>query len=229
MPLSQVRAGMTCTALSVVRGTTVSQFSADVVDVIAGGALPLERSDPRSGYRAPPSTRPVSARAFPAPRSSVRMAREPCAQRARSRRALAEYGNKVALATPIEAILGQGPDPPPATSAGARLLRRARPMATPLTIGGLSGALGTRVIAAARRAGRPVLAAPAGPLGGFPRQDIRPGAAVSAGLSSGRHRHRRHRDRHVPRRLGGLGVRAPARRARTARAAPAGRVRVHCG
>ena len=36
MPLSQVRAGMKCTALSVVRGTTISSFDAEVLDVVTG-------------------------------------------------------------------------------------------------------------------------------------------------------------------------------------------------
>ena len=34
MPLSQVRPGMHCTGLSVVRGTTISQFDVEVLDVI---------------------------------------------------------------------------------------------------------------------------------------------------------------------------------------------------
>src|SRR5215217_554946 len=34
MPLSQVRAGMQCTGYSVVRGTTISSFAVEVVDVV---------------------------------------------------------------------------------------------------------------------------------------------------------------------------------------------------
>ena len=39
--------------------------------------------------------------------------------------------------------------------------------------------------AAAAKAGRPVLAAPPGPLGSFPPQTLRPGSAVAAGYSNG--------------------------------------------
>ena len=34
MPLSDVKAGMHCTALSVIQGTTISSFKADVIDVV---------------------------------------------------------------------------------------------------------------------------------------------------------------------------------------------------
>ena len=96
-----------------------------------------------------------------------------------------DYGNKLALATPIELILGQRPEAPGRARNAPRLLRSARPIATPLTVGGLSGPVRTRFLAAARRAGRAVLAAPSGPLGGFPVQDLRPGSAVSTAVSSG--------------------------------------------
>src|SRR5690349_24963443 len=36
MPLSQVHSGMHCTGYSVIRGTTISSFDVDVVDVIDG-------------------------------------------------------------------------------------------------------------------------------------------------------------------------------------------------
>ena len=38
MPLSEVRSGMRCTGLSVVRGTAISSFNVDVIDVVAGDA-----------------------------------------------------------------------------------------------------------------------------------------------------------------------------------------------
>ena len=38
MPLSEVRSGMRCTGLSVVRGTAISSFDVEVVDVVAGDA-----------------------------------------------------------------------------------------------------------------------------------------------------------------------------------------------
>src|SRR3954471_1096165 len=40
MPLSDVHAGMRCTGYSVVRGTDISSFAVDVVDVADGYGLP---------------------------------------------------------------------------------------------------------------------------------------------------------------------------------------------
>jgi hypothetical protein len=68
-----------------------------------------------------------------------------------------------------------------------RRLRRVgvRPLTGPLTVSGLSAPLGRALAAAGRRTGRPVLVAPAGPLGSFPAQTLRPGSAVAVGYSSG--------------------------------------------
>jgi hypothetical protein len=49
----------------------------------------------------------------------------------------------------------------------------------------VSATLGRALEAAGRRAGRPVLAAPAGPLGSFPPQQMRPGASIGVSYSSG--------------------------------------------
>ena len=35
MPLSEVRSGMRCTGLTVIRGTEISSFDVEVIDVIA--------------------------------------------------------------------------------------------------------------------------------------------------------------------------------------------------
>jgi hypothetical protein len=59
------------------------------------------------------------------------------------------------------------------------------PLASPLTVSGLSRGLALGLEAAGKRVGRPVLAAPAGPLGSFAVQSLRPGSAVSVGYSSG--------------------------------------------
>ena len=64
-------------------------------------------------------------------------------------------------------------------------MSRARPLATPLTVSGVSTAMGRALERAGRRAGRPVLAAPAGPLGSYPPQPMRPGAAVGVSYSMG--------------------------------------------
>ena len=65
------------------------------------------------------------------------------------------------------------------------MLRSARPLAGTLTVSGLSARTRALLDRAARRAGRHVLAAPAGPLGGFPAQPLVPGASVAAMLSTG--------------------------------------------
>src|SRR6185437_6177423 len=100
---------------------------------------------------------------------------------------LGEYGGETVLATPIESILGISPDGPgdqaqpvaKRTSGRAArrkvtrdraLMARARPIATPLTVTGLGDTLGHALERAGRRVGRPLLAAPAGPLGSFPPQ-----------------------------------------------------------
>jgi hypothetical protein len=100
---------------------------------------------------------------------------------------LGEYGNDVALATPIEAMLHNGPPPPASASARSdpALLRAARPLGTPLTISGLSGRTAELVQEASRRASRPLFVAPAGPVAGYPPVDLRPGASVAAVISTG--------------------------------------------
>lgn len=175
MPLSEVRSGMRCTGFSVIRGTDISSFDVEVLDVVAGASpsgtprILVRGSGPAvdetglgSGFSGSPiycDGRVIGAVA----------------------QGTGDYGNRVVLATPIEEILGEAPDPP----RGARHVAPARGLAAPLTISGLSPSLGARVVAAARGAGRHVLAAPAGPLGSFPAQDLRPGASVSAGFASG--------------------------------------------
>ncbi len=94
------------------------------------------------------------------------------------------YGGKLVLATPIEAILGTPVDPPRARPARA-LLARARPLAAPLTLSGVGTRLATKLQAAAAARGRTVLATPAGPLGTFAPQALRPGSAFAAGYAAG--------------------------------------------
>jgi hypothetical protein len=184
MPLSQVHSGMHCTGLTVVRGTTISQFGVEVLDVITGD--PSE-SGPRillrvSGPAVEPSGIAAGFSGSPVmcPDSVGTM---------RNAGAISEgvgqYGNDVGLATPIEEMLGE-----PATAArSARhdpgLLRSARRLAVPLSVSGLSARPRRLLARAAKRAGRPLLSAPAGPLGGYPVQELRPGASVIAGLASG--------------------------------------------
>lgn len=185
MPLSQVRPGMQCTALSVVRGTQIESFDAEVIDVIRGDAA---ASGPRILVRVsgPAVDRTGIGPGFSG--SPVLCPDDNGVQRNAGAisEGLGEYANKVGLATPIELILGERPRTPRGSRRAPGLLRRARRLSTPLTVSGLSGPLRRALSQSeAGRGARRVLAAPSGPFLGFPVQDLQPGAAVSAGLSSG--------------------------------------------
>ena len=186
MPLSQLRPGMQCTGLSVVRGTSIAQFDVEVLDVIGAQA---GLSGPRILVRA-------SGPAVDATGIGPGFSGSPilCPDAGGVRRnagaiseSIGEYGNHVVLATPIEEMLRDPPATPPATSSprSRGLARSARPLAGALTVSGLSPRTLGLLTRAARGTDTPVLAAPAGPLGGFPRQELAPGAAVAATLASG--------------------------------------------
>ncbi|WP_028058843.1 hypothetical protein [Candidatus Solirubrobacter pratensis] len=197
MPLAQVQAGMQCTAYSVVRGTDIASFGVEVLDVVDGDP---DESGPRILVQ-------VSGPAVDATGVGPGFSGSPiyCADGAGVARnigaiseSIGEYGGKVVLATPIEQIVGTPVDPPAkqaAKDAGhastaragwARdLLARAKPLAAPLTISGVSSTVATALQAAAQKAGRTVLAVPAGPVGGYPKQALVPGAAVGTAYSDG--------------------------------------------
>ena len=205
MPLWQVNAGMQCTGYSVIQGTEISSFNVRVIDVAAGeatsggGRILFEVSGPAvdatglgPGFSGSPIYCPDAAgtqRVIGAIAESIN-----------------EYGGKVALATPIEAIIGTPvdvPGRPSAATPGATASRRAafarkrpsarmraamanaKPLAAPLTVSGISGAVAQSLAAASAKAGRLVLTVPPGPLGSFPAQTLRPGSAVAAGYSNG--------------------------------------------
>jgi hypothetical protein len=203
MPLWQVHGGMHCTGYSVVQGTAISSFDVDVIEVAGGeattggpGEILVQVSGPAvdatgigPGFSGSPIYCPDVAgvnRVIGAISQSVN-----------------EYGGKVALATPIEEILGTPVDVPGKTAAATHAARaaaaarrapsarmrwalaNARPIASPLTVSGLSGPIAQALQAAGAKAGRPVIAVPAGPLGSFPAQTLRPGSAVAVGYSDG--------------------------------------------
>ena len=180
MPLSEVRAGMSCTGLSVVRGTEISSFDVEIIDVISDDPL---FGGPRILIR-------VSGPAVDGTGIGPGFSGSPILCDGRNAGAVSEgigeYGNHVALATPIEEILTARPA---AAAAGARhapsLRRAARPLYGPLTVTGLPPSTRRLLARAARRAGRVVLAGPPGPFGGYPPQDLRPGSAVSAAIATG--------------------------------------------
>jgi hypothetical protein len=180
MPLSEVRSGMRCTGLSVVRGTEISSFDVEVIDVIA--------DDPATG--GPRILIRASGPAVDATGIGPGFSGSPILCDGRHAGAISEgigaYGNHVVLAAPIEEILTARPAPVPASARRApRIARAARPLLGPLTVGGLSSRTRQLVARAARRSGRVVLAAPPGPVGGYPAVEMRPGSAVAAAISTG--------------------------------------------
>jgi hypothetical protein len=179
LPLAELRPGTSCTGLSVIRGTAVSSFDVEIVDVIAGEA---GLSGPRILVR-------VSGPAVDPTGVGPGFSGSPILCGGRNAgaisEAIGEYGNHVVLATPIEEMLREQPRAPLSARRDPALLRAARPLAAPLTVSGLTGPSLRLFERAARRAGHPLLAAPAGPLGGFGPAPLVPGAAVSASISTG--------------------------------------------
>lgn len=179
IPLSEVRQGMQCTGLSVVKATTISSFDVEILDVIA----------PEAGLSGPRILIRVSGPAVDTTGIGPGFSGSPVICDGRNAGAisegLGEYGNHVALATPIEGMLHDRPSAPAAARRDPALLRAARPLQTPLTVSGLTGRASALVKRAARRAGRPLLMAPAGPAGGYAPVDMRPGSALSASISTG--------------------------------------------
>jgi hypothetical protein len=178
MPLADVQVGARCTGLTVVRGTQVSSFDVEVLDVIgerpqtarilvrvSGPAVDATGIGP--GFSGSPVLCPGedgSSRTIGAISDTI-----------------GEFGGRTVLATPIEAILAQPPDPP----AALPVVAGARSLAAPLTIAGLRPSLAASFARAARRAGRVLIASPAGSRVAFAPQPLVPGSAVIAAATSG--------------------------------------------
>jgi len=179
MPLSQVQPGMQCTGETVVQGTTITSFHVSVIDVVdspgEGPRILVQVSGPAvdttgvaEGFSGSPVYCPDS---FGTLENAGAISE-----------GIGQYGNNVVLVTPIEQMLGEPVQPPPDTP---RLAARPTPLLGPLTVGGLSPAVFGLLQRAGARAGRLVLAAPAGQPASFPVQPLVPGASVSASYSSG--------------------------------------------
>src|SRR5438876_10508194 len=111
MPLSQVHSGMHCTGLSVIHGTDISSFDVDVLDVVDGdpsedgprilvsvSGLAVDATGIGPGF----SGSPIECRDDQGTQRIIGAISE----------SVGEYGGKVALATPIEAIGGTPVAPP---------------------------------------------------------------------------------------------------------------------
>jgi SpoIVB peptidase S55 len=179
MPLAEVHAGMRCTGLSVIRGTEISSFDVEILDVLA---QEVGLSGPRILVRA-------SGPAVDESGIGQGFSGSPILCDGRNAGAISEgigdYGNDVVLATPIEEILGDRPAPPTRARGDPRLARAARPLAGPLMVSGLATRTRLLLTRAAKRAGRTVLSAPAAPAAGYAPVDPRPGASVAATFSTG--------------------------------------------
>lgn len=184
VPLSDVHRGMTCTARTVVQGTEITTFGVEVLDVVAD----LDGTGPRILVR-------VSGDAVAGSGIASGFSGSPvyCADRNGAignagavSATIGQYGNDVGLVTPIEQMLGLPVSPPSGARTATKAMRASvRAVAAPLTISGLSPALGTLVERAARASGRTLVAAPVGPLATFAPQPLVPGAAMGAAYASG--------------------------------------------
>ncbi|HET7047727.1 MAG TPA: hypothetical protein VFI54_05605 [Solirubrobacteraceae bacterium] len=179
MPLSEVQAGMDCTADTVIQGTTISSFDVHVLGVVQdpqiGPRILIRASGPAvegTGIAEGFSGSPVYC---PDALGEMRNA-------GAISEGVGDYGNNDALVTPIEQMLGEPVTPP---SSAPRLEARVRPLLGPLMIGGLSPSLLHLVQKAGQLAGRTILAAPAGAAASFPIQSLVPGASVAVSYSDG--------------------------------------------
>jgi len=183
MPLSQLRPGMQCTGYSVIRGTEISSFDVEIVDVLSGDA---------SGDDGPRILVRVSGPAIDRTGVGPGFSGSPIYCDGKNAgaisEAIGEYGGKTVLATPIEEILSNPPDAPRGKPiARSSRVGRVLPLAEPLTVSGVSGGIAARLArAGARHPGRrQVLVAPTLPLNPFPAAPPRPGSAMGVGYSSG--------------------------------------------
>ena len=180
MPLSQVRAGMNCTAYTVIQGTTISSFDVQVLGIVnqtagQGARIFVSVSGPAvaaSGIAEGFSGSPVYCPAQDGTMENIGAISE----------GVGQYGNNVGLVTPIQQMLGEPVDPP---SSAPHTDFKTTPLLGPLTFGGLSPSLMGLVEKAGRRAGRLVVAAPDGYMPSFPVQQLVPGASVAASYSNG--------------------------------------------
>jgi hypothetical protein len=175
MPLAEVQPGMQCEGRTVIRGTQITSFDVEVIDVLRDGPSYLDRILIRVSGPAVDSTglgpgfsgSPIYCPGAGGPANAGAISE-----------GVGEFGNKVALATPIEEILREPAEPPATTGAG-------RSLAAPLTVSGLSQPFARILRRAARRAGEQLVVSPASAPTTHVPQDLVPGSAVAVGISTG--------------------------------------------
>ncbi len=183
MPLAGVQSGMHCTGYSVIRGTEITSFDVDVIDVLAGpdAQILVTVSGPAvdaTGIAEGFSGSPVKCI-------------DPADGIAKTIGAIAQgtgdYGNRLVLVTPIQTMLGEPVDPPASAKAmPAALKRKVRALATPLSFSGVSGPVAAALQKAGKKLGRALYAAPTAPrAAAFPVQTLQPGSSVAVGLAGG--------------------------------------------
>jgi hypothetical protein len=181
LSLTQVSPGMDCTGETVVQGTTITSFDVHVISIVQapgeGARILVQVSGPAvdsTGVAEGFSGSPVYCPDGLGGQGNIGAISE----------GIGQFGNNVVLVTPIDQMLGE-PVTPPASA--PRLAVKPRPLAAPLTVGGLSPAVFDVLQRAAAQAGRVVLAAPTpgATTLGFPVQSLVPGASVAASYSSG--------------------------------------------
>lgn len=179
LPLADVQVGAHCTGLTVVRGTAVSSFDVEVLDVIGADRPQTARILVRVSGPAVDATgvgpgfsgSPVLCPGADGVSRTMGAISE----------TIGEYGGKTVLTTPIEAMLAQPPSPPAALPA----IPGAKPLASPLTISGLRPALAASFVAAARKAGHVLISSPAAGRVAFPPTTLVPGSAAVVAVAAG--------------------------------------------
>lgn len=183
MPLDQVQRGMQCEGRSVFRGTEVDSFAVEILDVIApgpagGAAILFRASGPNVGETGLGPGFSGSPIYCPDGEGTPRNAGAVSA-------GVEDYGNDVAVATPIEDILGTPVPAPSNARAATPAERRARPWSPPLVVSAPAGFPRRALFTAARRRGLDLLASPATISQVATGTDLQPGSAAGAAISSG--------------------------------------------
>ena len=224
MPLSELRAGMQCTGYSVVRGTEISTFDVEIVDVVSGDAS--ANDGPRILIR-------LAGEAVDRTGVGPGFSGSPIYCDGRNAGAISEsigeYGGKTVLATPIEEILANPPDAPRGKPiARSSRVGRVLPLAAPLTVSGLDRGLAAALTrAGSTKPAPPGARRPRDAAHPVPREPAAPRLRDERRLLLRRPRGRRGRHRRLRRRRPRVGLRPPVRELRPARAAAPGRLRLH--